>query len=243
MKVEFIYDSNCPNIADTRTQLMKAFSEAKLPAKWSEWDRNSPDSPSYAKQYGSPTILVDGNDIANNKPTKDNHCRIYQGENQQLMKTPSLSLLIEAFNAAREQKSISSGNDRGNKQFSWQNVIAILPSVFVALLPKLTCPLCWPLYAGILSSFGIAFVNYTPYLFPLTAIFLFISLFTFWFRSKRRRGYYPLILGIVASLIMLIGKFTFDYDWALYVGIGLLVLASIWNGWPVKNGKACTKCK
>lgn len=195
-------------------------------------------TPDYAKQYGSPTVLVNGRDIANNKPTQDNHCRIYHGEDQQILKVPPVSSIVDAFKRTNNQ---SNGN--GNKRFTWQNVIAILPSVFVALLPKLTCPLCWPLYAGILSSFGIAFVNYTPYLLPLTIVFLLISLFTFGYKAKRRRGYYPLFLGVIASLIILIGKFAFDHDWALYVGVFLLVIASIWNGWPVKNGKSCNNCK
>ena len=40
----------------------------------------------------------------------------------------------------------------------------------VAVLPVLTCPACWPLYAGLLSALGISFVNYTPFLFPITAL-------------------------------------------------------------------------
>ncbi len=242
MKVEFIYDLNCPNIAETRTQLLKAFSEMQLPAKWIEWDRNSPDSPDYAKQYGSPTILVNGVDIVNNEPTQGNHCRIYQSDNQQLQKTPSVSLLMKAFKKANKY-NYTDNNNSNNKRFTWQNVIAVSPSVFVALLPKLTCPLCWPLYAGILSSIGITFVNYTPYLLPVTVIFLLISLFIFGYKAKGRRGYCPLILGIVASLIILIGKFVFNHDWALYSGVTLLVIASIWNGWPVKNGGSCSNCK
>lgn len=235
MKVEFIYDLNCPNIAATRANLMKALSEAGLPAKWIEWDRNSSNSPDYAKQYGSPTILVNGKDIVDNMPTKDNHCRIYQDENLGIIKTPSVSLIMEELKKG--------GHQPNGSRFTWQNVLSVLPSIFVAMLPKLTCPLCWPLYTGILSSFGIAFVNYTAYLLPLTIFFLLISLVTFGYKAKRRRGYYPLALGIVASLIIVVGKFGFNHDWALYAGVILLVIASLWNGWPVTKSKPCSKCK
>ncbi|SEN52532.1 hypothetical protein SAMN05216325_12228 [Nitrosomonas marina] len=52
---------------------------------------------------------------------------------------------------------------------------SFLASAFVAL-PILTCPACWPLYAGLLSALGLSFVDYTPFLFPVTAVLLFISL-------------------------------------------------------------------
>ena len=41
---------------------------------------------------------------------------------------------------------------------------ALLPAIGAALLPKLTCPACWPAYAAVLSALGVSFVDYTPYL-------------------------------------------------------------------------------
>jgi len=119
-----------------------------------------------------------------------------------------------------------------------------LPTVGVALLPKLTCPACWPAYAGLLSAMGIGFFDYTPYLMPLTALFIVIVLASLAFRAKRRHGYRPLWLGIVASLVLLTGKFHYDSDAIMYVGLGLLVLASLWNSWPRRNdaGAVCSAC-
>jgi mercuric ion transport protein len=37
-----------------------------------------------------------------------------------------------------------------------------LPGVGVSLLPKLTCPACWPAYAGLLSSVGLGFSYQRP---------------------------------------------------------------------------------
>src|SRR2546427_12053208 len=50
-----------------------------------------------------------------------------------------------------------------------------VPGIVAALLPSLTCPLCWPAYAGVLSSLGVGFVGTTAYLLPLTATFLAIA--------------------------------------------------------------------
>lgn len=136
--------------------------------------------------------------------------------------------------------SVATGDDKNG----WRRAAAVLPGIGLALLPKLTCPACWPAYAGILSSMGLGFVNYNPYLFPLTALFLTLAVASLGFRAKRRRGYGPLIVGTVAALVLLIGKFLFASEAALYGGIALLTAASLWNSWPQrKEGRgSCPAC-
>ena len=124
-----------------------------------------------------------------------------------------------------------------------KKLITAMPSFLVsgiAALPILTCPACWPLYASILSAMGLGFVDYTPYLLPVTTILLLISLFPLAWKTKQRRGYLPLILGIGASLIIISGKFYLDITWLFYTGIALLLMASIWNLQP--KSAACTTC-
>ncbi|HZW61684.1 MAG TPA: MerC family mercury resistance protein [Candidatus Babeliales bacterium] len=120
---------------------------------------------------------------------------------------------------------------------------ATLPSMIAALLPKIVCPLCWPLYAGLMSAVGISFVSYAKYLLPLTILFLIIALIGLGFRAKQRRGYKPFILGLLGSLFILMGKFYWDSDILLYAGLFLLISASIWNSWP-KHIKTpgCSSC-
>lgn len=79
---------------------------------------------------------------------------------------------------------------------------------------------------------GADFIDYTPYLLPLTAIFLLVTLAAFAYRVRERRGFWPFAVGSVAAVIVLIGKFAFDSDVALNAGITLLVAASLWNAWP-----------
>lgn len=125
-----------------------------------------------------------------------------------------------------------------------RRTIAMLPAIGMALLPKLTCPACWAAYAGLLSSMGVGFINYTPYLFPLTALFLVIAVASLGYKAKRRRGYLPFVLGIISTVIIIVGKFIFESDVALYVGIAILMGASLWNSLPKKvseNG-SCPAC-
>jgi len=132
----------------------------------------------------------------------------------------------------------------GGNKIGWRETAATLPGIGIALLPKLTCPACWPAYAGILSSLGEGFVNYSPYLFQLTALFLILAIASLGFRAKRRRGYGPFVLGTAAALMILTGKFIFASEGALYGGIAILMGASLWNSWPMRKtgGSVCPAC-
>jgi mercuric ion transport protein len=81
-------------------------------------------------------------------------------------------------------------------------------------------------------------------LFPLTAAFLALAVGALAFRARTRRGYAPFAAGLTAATVVLVGKFTFDSNAAMYGGIGLLVAASAWNAWPKRNDSvgSCPEC-
>ena len=112
-----------------------------------------------------------------------------------------------------------------------QNLLA-MPGIGMALVPKLVCPACWPAYAGLLSTFGLGFLGSTKYLLPLTAVFLLVAVGLLAFRARRRRGYLPFILGGLAASLLMYGKFSLSNP-VLYAGLGLLIMASVWNSWPL----------
>lgn len=115
-----------------------------------------------------------------------------------------------------------------------KNSIATLPAVLIALLPQLFCPACWPAYTSILSSLGIGFVNYSPLLLPLTGLFLLMAIGGIVYKAETRQGYYPFFLAILASALIILAKFVVGMSMVLYVGILLLLIASVWNAWPKK---------
>ncbi len=81
---------------------------------------------------------------------------------------------------------------------------------------------------------GLGFLMEAEYLLPLTVLFLLISISALGFRAKHRRGYAPLALGILSSAGVILGKYVLDSDLVMYVGVVLLVAASLWNAWPRK---------
>lgn len=240
--IELIYDGDCPNVAQTRSHLLRAFAKRGLFPQWSEWDRSDPASPAHVRDYGSPTILVDGKDIAGVEPSQGIACcRLYAGPGEGFQGAPSVELIA----AALPTKSASSGSTvipTGNS--GWRSSLTALPGIAFAFLPKIACPACWPAYAGVLSSLGLGFLLNTAYLLPLTLLFLLIAVGALGFRAKNRRGYGPFALGLLAATIVIGGKFLLNSDPAMYGGIALLVGASLWNGWPrmLKAKSGCPSC-
>jgi len=127
---------------------------------------------------------------------------------------------------------------------SWLRTLVVLPVVGTALLPNLTCPACWPAYAGLFSAFGLGFVNYTPYLLPLTAVFLTLTVASLGHHAKTRRSYKSFVFALLAATLILVGKFVFVSDLAVYGGIALLAGASLWNSWPQRGTESgsCPAC-
>src|SRR5258707_11756542 len=118
---------------------------------------------------------------------------------------------------------------------TWKQSLLALPGVGVPMLPKLACPACWPAYAGLLSSVGLGFFISTVYLLPLTVVFLVVALTALVFRANKRRGYGPFVLGLVAGSAVLLGSFVLELNLIVYSALGLLVIASLWNGWPASG--------
>jgi mercuric ion transport protein len=116
---------------------------------------------------------------------------------------------------------------------------ATIPSIGVALLPKLTCPMCWPAYAAIASTLGLGFLVRAQYLFAITLAFLLVAIAALSFRARQRHGYWPALLGVGGSIFILVGKFSLDSTLALYCGVGMLMGASVWNAWPQKKPSCC----
>ncbi len=97
-RVELVYDNDCPNVDAARAQLRQALVEFRVPVEWQEWDRESADAPAYVKQYGSPTILIDGRDVAGTgTEAESNCCRVYAGADGRLQGVPSVEEIQAAL--------------------------------------------------------------------------------------------------------------------------------------------------
>ena len=121
--------------------------------------------------------------------------------------------------------------------------LTAVPAVTIALLSHAgACPACWPLIGGLVSSLGLTFLVETRYLLPLMIGCLAISIAALSYGAGR--DYRPLIVGVAASGVILIGKFILDASLVTVAGAGLLVGAYLWSFWLRRSDKAssCQRC-
>ena len=76
MIVQLLYFPDCPNVASARRALHEALSTVPDPPSVIEIDVTEPTAPAHLQAWGSPTILVDGADVAGAEPT-ESCCRLY----------------------------------------------------------------------------------------------------------------------------------------------------------------------
>ena len=225
MTVELIYDRDCPHVEGARANLSRAFSEVHRAPDWAEWDRSAGDSPARVKAFGSPTVLVNGRDVAEDAPDASAACcRLYRSADGRNAGVPPVELIRGALLAGAH-----------SSQGIWKRSLAVAPGIGVALLPKLACPLCWPAYAGLLTTIGLGFLISSRYLFLVIAVFLLTSVGALAVRANDRRGYGPALAGVAAGVVILFGKFSLESNALMYGGLGFLIAASIWNSWPRRS--------
>ena len=128
-------------------------------------------------------------------------------------------------------------SNMGNR--TWKESALAVPGVGVSMLPKAIGPVCSPAYAAVLSSIGLGFLVSTTYLLPVTVAFLAVAVGTLAFRAASRRGLLPFWVGVVAGGSVVTGKFWLDAASITYAGVGLLVVASVWNVVP-RRANTCS---
>lgn len=77
MKVQLLHFAGCPNVDAARSALRDAIAAEGLDVAIEEIDVERDDAPAWARGWGSPTILIDGADIAGQAPSTASSCRLY----------------------------------------------------------------------------------------------------------------------------------------------------------------------
>lgn len=233
-KVQILYFEGCPNHRETVERVRAVVSELGITAEIAKVEVETARDAERLRFLGSPSVHVDGVDIepaARGSSSFAFACRTYgPGEG-----APPRELIASAL-----REDLSMPPTRGR----FRGALASFPAMGALLLPVGICPACWPAYAGFLSSLGLGFLLYEEYLLPIAAMLLTVALGTLLYRAPDRRGYGPFSLGLVASAVALVGKFTVDSNALLYTGFGLLTVAAAWNGWPKAGGnpRTCENC-
>jgi hypothetical protein len=106
LQIELVYDPGCPNVDRARDALTTACREVGVPAVWTEWASDDAACPKYAINLGSPTILVNGEDVAPGPhpwAPRDRgagpRCRVYR-DGDAIVAAPPVSRVRRAISSA-----------------------------------------------------------------------------------------------------------------------------------------------
>lgn len=104
MTIELVYDADCPNAPAARVALRSACARAGLAPVWTEWERSDPGAPARVRRWGSPTVLVDGRDVAGDEGADAPTCRLYRDEEGRPCGAPPVAVVTAALMAHRPRR-------------------------------------------------------------------------------------------------------------------------------------------
>src|SRR5436853_7888822 len=93
----------------------------------------------------------------------------------------------------------------------WQHrrtALMTISSTLVAVAPK--CPICFLAYFGIFGVATTSAAAYHTWLPVVIGFWLALTIAMLAFQSRGKRRYEPALLGLIAALLLLIGKFIVD---------------------------------
>jgi hypothetical protein len=100
-EITLVYDADCPNVRAARAALREALEHSSLEPEWIEYERTAPGIPERFLRFGSPTILVDGEDVADDPAVAAAaSCRVYEAA-RGLRGVPPVEAIVAAINRGR----------------------------------------------------------------------------------------------------------------------------------------------
>jgi hypothetical protein len=218
MKIQLLYFPGCPNVEATREVLRRSLRACGVPSPFEEIDITAPETPEPLRAWGSPTILVEGQDIAGERPAGSS-CRLYRGAPGPRPGVPPEAMIRAAIERSRPPRR------------ELTRSLSVLPGALLALLPAATCPACVAAYAGVVSALGLGFLLTERVLAPLIVGFLAASLVSVGWSARGHRRLGPLITTAAGSAAVVLGRLIWSVPLLVYGGVALLLGASLWNLW------------
>jgi len=171
MKIQLLYFKGCPHVDAARAALREAVAADNGDAPSGaidveEIDVDDPAAPAWARSWGSPTILIDGEDVAGGTPSAASSCRLYASD---------------APDAAAIRARIAAVRGRASKtRVAWPMIGAITAAIAASA--------CCVIPAA-LALVGVSGVGFAARLAPYRAVFLVATVLAlgigFWLAYRR----------------------------------------------------------
>lgn len=119
----------------------------------------------------------------------------------------------------------------------WSDVFSGTGTMVLSLLSCAVCPMCLPLYAGLLSIVGIELGNIHEFFFPIMIAFAILTLGLMAYQIYNHHGKwmpFKLAVGAVVGMSM---AALYGYEYLLYVCLSLFMGSILWNKRAVVHAK------
>jgi hypothetical protein len=100
VRIDLIHFEGCPNVDLARSTLRRVLGDFAIDAGWTEWDTDAPSTPARFRAYGSPTILVNDRDVAEDVRAEGGTCRVYLDAEGSMSGVPSADSIADAIREA-----------------------------------------------------------------------------------------------------------------------------------------------
>jgi hypothetical protein len=111
----------------------------------------------------------------------------------------------------------------------WGTFFSGIGTLILSILACIGCPMCIPIYAGLLSLIGVELADIHEYFFPIMLIFGLMTLgFMAYQIYKHQSSWTPFKLAGAASIGIAISAFL-GYEYVLYALLAIFMGSVIWN--------------
>jgi len=100
MRIQLVTFAGCPNAPAARSALERVLAEAGVLDGIEEVDASAPETVEHLRDWGSPTILIDGEDVDGQSAPTGPGCRLYRDEAGRMHGSPPDVLLSAAVRRA-----------------------------------------------------------------------------------------------------------------------------------------------
>lgn len=119
-------------------------------------------------------------------------------------------------------------------------ITALVP-VFVTCAP---CPTCMPIYAAILSFFGLKLADYSIYLMPIMLSAMTVSLVSVYRQAQQKQAStLPSIMILLAYIALFYTKFYLKNQWLVYITLIVMMGASSIHHINMRSKNCDHSCK
>ena len=170
MKIQLLHFPGCPNVDAARGALHAAVAAEKVDDPIEEIDVEAAGAPAWARGWGSPTILIDGTDVAGQERSESSSCRLYAGG------APSVESIRARIVAARPR----------TRATGKRVALPMIGAVTAAIAASACC-----LVPAVLAIVGMSGVGFASSFAPYRIYFLVASgvalAIGFWFAYRPQR--------------------------------------------------------